>query len=137
MRVIEAPNLDELNLNSRDRPHITPVTQPNAGRVLSHVSVACGVFLMALVAWFTFFLAGATIDAGTFYTGPVGAVFGAFLAIGIVLSIGSTVAAFGVRLRAAEGSPERARAWLVWAAANAFFAVGVVAASLIVNVKVG
>lgn len=92
---------------------------------------------MALVAWFTFFLTGATIDSGTFYTGPVGAVFGAFLAVGILLSLCSSGFALAVRARAAKGSTERARAWLVWVAANAFFLVGIVCASVIVNVKLG
>ena len=109
----------------------------SAGRALSYVSVACGVILVALVAWFTFYLAGATIDSGTVYTGPVGAVFGAFLAIGILLSVGSTLSAIGVRMSTPRGSPERARAWLMWVAANAVFVVGVVACSVIVNVKLG
>lgn len=134
MRAIDPAHANELSPASSDSALPKSLA---AGRALSYVSVACGVFLVALVAWFTFYLAGATIDSGTVYTGPVGAVFGAFLAIGILLSVGSTLSALSVRMRAARGSPERARAWLMWMAANAFFAVGVVASSVIVNVRLG
>jgi hypothetical protein len=134
MRSVDPTHLAE---SSADLTNKTSGSPASAGRVLSYLSVAFGVFLVALVAWFTFYLAGATIDSGTFYTGPVGAVFGAFLAIGFVLSIGSTVSALAVRMRATVGSPERARTWLMWTAANAFFVVGVVAASVIVTIKVG
>lgn len=133
MRSVDPTHLAE---SSADLTNNTPASPASAGRVLSYLSVVFGVFLVALVAWFTFYLAGATIDSGTFYTGPVGAVFGAFLAIGVLLSIGSTISALAVRLRATPGSAERARAWLVWVAANSFFLVGVIAASVIVNIKV-
>jgi hypothetical protein len=132
MRVVNPSPLDELSFDSSSAAS-KKLKVP--GRVLSYLSAACGVFLIALVAWFTFFLAGATIDSGTFFTGPVGAVFGAFLAVGIVLSLCSSGFALGVRLRATKGSAERARAWLVWVAANAFFVVGVVCASVIVSAK--
>jgi hypothetical protein len=134
MRLVDSPHLDQSSFDSTKNTSARPTS---AGSVLSYVSVSFGVFLVALVAWFTFYLAGATIDSGSFYTGPVGAVFGAFLAIGVLLSLGSTVSALGVRMRASKGSVERARAWLVWIAANAFFVVGVIAASVIVNIKVG
>jgi hypothetical protein len=111
---------------------VVPSTRP--ARVLARASVAFDLILMALVGWFTFYLAGARIDLGSVYTGPVGAAFGAFLLFGFVSSAGSSLCALGARWLAPKGSRERALAWAMWLVAHAFFAVGFVAASFAIHV---
>ncbi len=106
-----------------------------SARVLARVSVAFDLVLMALVGWFTFYLAGATIDLGSVYTGPVGAAFGAFLLFGFVSSAGSSLCALGARWLTPKGSRERALAWAMWLGAHAFFTVGFGAASLAIHIS--
>ena len=106
------------------------------GSVFSWLAVITDLFLIALVWWFTAFVAGAHIDKDSVYTGPVGATGAAYMVIGLALSVVSTALTLGMHWCTAKGSSLRVRTWGMWMGAHAIFVLGTVANNILVNLHI-
>ncbi len=97
------------------------------------MALACDFLLIGAVWWFTAFVAGADINKGSVYTGPVGAAGAAYLVVGATLAFLSTGLTYAVHRWTAQGSKCRVRTWFMWMCSIGIFVVGTVADNVFVN----
>lgn len=123
MGIVIITRPDEHSVLGKLRPLLAVLT---TGRIAAAVEIVASCVLVALTAWFTAFLAGATITKGSVYAGAVGAAGGFHLLASLLMVVIASIAMLIVRKKEDKQSSVRKMAFHWWVASHLFFIVGTV-----------